>query len=137
MESNCTIWDRSISNAGYGLAYSPEDKKTVLAHRWIFNRHYGYYPKVVMHTCDNPLCVNPEHLKAGTQSDNIKDCISKGRYISRQKLSLKDCQDIQNNPLSSRKLASIYGVNQKTICNIKNNKYSYSDITGHGGSCGV
>ena len=35
---------------------------------------------VVMHTCDNPSCFNPNHLTVGTQSDNILDCIRKGRY---------------------------------------------------------
>ena len=35
---------------------------------------------VVMHTCDNPACCNPHHLVVGTQSDNIKDCVSKGRF---------------------------------------------------------
>lgn len=35
--------------------------------------------KVVMHTCDNPACVNPSHLKEGTQRENMLDCISKGR----------------------------------------------------------
>lgn len=35
---------------------------------------------VVMHSCDNPACINPEHLSVGTQSDNIKDCVDKGRH---------------------------------------------------------
>jgi hypothetical protein len=40
---------------------------------------------VVMHHCDNPSCVNPAHLKITTQSENIQDCINKGRFKKKQK----------------------------------------------------
>jgi hypothetical protein len=38
--------------------------------------------QVVMHTCDNPACINPEHLRLGTQADNLADMLSKGRHAS-------------------------------------------------------
>lgn len=133
---DCHVWPGHVSNAGYGLAYNPETKKTISAHRLAFKQANGYLPTVVMHLCDNPLCVNPDHLKAGSQKENIQDCISKNRKYSVQKLSLEDCLVIKTSNKSSRELGKQFNVNQKTICNIKNGKYNYQDITGKGGSCG-
>lgn len=48
-------------------------------HRLVFLAAHGYLPEVVMHTCDNPRCVNPYHLVAGTVAANVKDRVKKGR----------------------------------------------------------
>lgn len=48
-------------------------------HRWIHWKNTGEKPEVVMHTCDNPSCINPEHLKSGTHKENIRDMWNKGR----------------------------------------------------------
>jgi hypothetical protein len=129
----CITYSGYIGKGGYGYDYDPDTGKTCLAHRLAFKNAFGYLPEVVMHTCDDPSCVNPEHLKGGTQSENIKDCVAKGRYKSQQKLELDDCKAIVLSPLSSRKLGKIYNVNQKTILNIKNSKYAYKELR----SCGV
>lgn len=121
----CKLHEKGVANSGYGLSYDPLTKKTMSAHRKVFRDTYGFLPPVVMHICDNPLCVNPEHLRAGTQSENIKDCVAKGRHKSHQKLSLEQCNEIKSSELSSRKLGEIYGVHQNTILNIKNNRYNY------------
>ena len=136
MVHDCILYNGHIGNAGYGLDYDPETKKTITAHRLAFKAHYGYLPKVVMHLCDNKACVNPDHLLAGTQSENIQDCVRKGRHGAKSKLSSTEILEILLSDSSSRQLAKKYNVNQKTICNVRNHKYNY-DITGHGGSCGV
>ena len=121
----CVNYKGYVGNAGYGLDYDPETQKTISAHRLAFKQANGFLPKVVMHICDNPICINPEHLKAGTQSENIKDCVAKGRYTSRQKLSLEDCEKIKQSKASSRTLGTLYNANQKTILNIKNGVFNY------------
>lgn len=51
------------------------------AHRYVYIQEHGEIPDglVVMHTCDNPACINLEHLKLGTNKDNTQDMIAKGR----------------------------------------------------------
>ena len=61
------------------------DSRYVYAHRFAYVLHHGEIPKgtVVMHTCDDPICVNPAHLNAGTQKDNIRDSVAKDRWLTR------------------------------------------------------
>lgn len=85
--NDCILWKGAVSNRGYGLTY--RDGRRVSAHREAFRKEYGYLPALVMHKCDTPLCVNPEHLVAGTQSANMKDCASKGRLKLPSKESIR------------------------------------------------
>lgn len=70
---------------GFGIGYATTwitvdgKKYTTTKHRAVFFKHYGFIPEVVMHICDNARCINPVHLKAGTQLDNVRDMLTKGR----------------------------------------------------------
>lgn len=59
------------------------NKKTIKLHRQVYEENNGPIPNgmVVMHTCDNPPCINPEHLVLGTQRKNMEDAINKGRLV--------------------------------------------------------
>ena len=78
----CWNWTELLTNNGYGQ-FSIKGK-AVRAHRWIFQRVFGELPKdiLVCHKCDNPKCVRPDHLFAGTSQDNNIDTVKKQRYVS-------------------------------------------------------
>lgn len=137
MVLSCIEYTGSISNAGYGLTYDPTTKKTISAHRLAFRESNGYLPSIVMHSCNNKKCINPLHLIAGTQSDNIKASYRDGLQInSNRKLDITEVQKIYISPLTQRELAREYNVTQRVIWSIKNGE-TYKEVTGHGGSCGV
>lgn len=80
-ETGCWEWQKQKNRLGYGQFSTPPGT-TKYAHRWAHLRFKGPIPPghVVMHLCDNPPCVNPDHLKAATQKENMQDCLKKGRY---------------------------------------------------------
>lgn len=76
---DCWAWIGHVGSEGYGYFRMP--KRPVYAHRMSYELANGAIPDglVVMHKCDNPRCVRPEHLALGTQSENIRDCFKRGR----------------------------------------------------------
>jgi hypothetical protein len=78
----CWIWMGAKRNKkGYGTFCEPITGKQIYAHRFSWEWHNGAIPMgvFVLHKCDNPACVNPDHLKLGDAMDNNHDSISKGR----------------------------------------------------------
>lgn len=124
--NSCWKWKGGVS-AGYGMFGSRG------AHRIAWTIYRGEIPSgiFVCHRCDNPLCVNPDHLFLGTHSENMKDMKAKGRsnYISgeqspKSKLTEKDVKNIRKsykrNIVTMRSLADRYGVSMGAIQSVLN-----------------
>lgn len=109
---------RVASEHGVGRNYQ--------THRASYEIHHGPIPEgqVVRHKCDNKLCLNPEHLEAGTQRENIQDAIDRGRMAS--KLTEEDVEFIRSSTLSQRRLGKMLGVSPTVIWHIRNgNKWRH------------
>jgi hypothetical protein len=76
---SCLNWLGALHRTGYPACTKYGLFQSQALHREVFRLAQGYYPPVVMHTCDNPKCINPEHLLPGTPKENVSDMDAKGR----------------------------------------------------------
>lgn len=78
-ENGCWVWQAGLTPKGYGtMRWSGSNH---MAHRLSWMHHNGPIPNglFVLHHCDNPPCINPEHLWLGTHNDNAQDRVAKER----------------------------------------------------------
>ncbi len=139
--SGCWEWQGGLTGDGYGQ-FRLHGLKIQRAHRASWRLHCGEIPenKLVLHKCDNKICVNPDHLYVGTTQENTRDAIERGLMDSgpnpkkaqigerncKAKLSeqeVKNIRKIHNFPnISVLKTARKYCVNESTIRNILKRK---------------
>lgn len=121
----CWTWTGRLDINGYGHIRDGCGR-TSLAHRISWEMHYGPIPegKVLLHSCDNPCCVRPDHLTPGTQLQNIEDRCRKQRtpHGSKHhgaKLSEESARLIKRSNESARVLANRFGVTPGTVIKLK------------------
>lgn len=123
----CWIWRASKTNNGYGRFQIK--KQTKVSHRISWELTNGEIPDglLVLHHCDNPACVRPDHLFLGTHVDNSKDMVQKGRVARgvrhhKAKLTEEQIKEIRlkhsNHQIPQKQIADEYGVGQPQISRI-------------------
>jgi len=123
----CWLWTGYTRRYGY----FNNGQYIEVAHRYSYKLHKSDIPDgmYVCHACDNPACVNPDHLFLGTQKDNMRDMHSKGRGnpprgLRNHKARLTDTQvqQIKNDPRIYREIAADFDTSIATVGKIKNNQ---------------
>ena len=127
--SGCWIWLGNTIWSGYGqISVNDKPQST---HRFAYAFFKGTIPAgmCVLHSCDIPSCVNPNHLRLGTLSENTEDCVNKGRHTkARRSLSLEQVQEILSTRGSYRKVAKQFNTCINVIWNIRHQN-TYKEIT--------
>lgn len=132
MVSDCILWPgKSFDKDGYGDRGKKRARRDGLsrkAHRAVFQAVFGAIPtgRIVRHSCDNPACINPEHLLLGTQADNMRDAADRDRVHYGEgspaaKLTVEQVMAIALRRSGGERgvdLAREFGVSPSTICDI-------------------
>ena len=128
----CWYWLGRLNDSGYGKI-NIGNRKVTTAHRIAMKLYKGVDPGklCVLHSCDNPACVNPEHLRVGTHKENMDDRTErgtlKGETHGRAKLTNKEVLEIRASLEKDEILAHRYKCGQGTISKIRN-RHSWRHI---------
>lgn len=123
MPSGCRRWPK-LNAVGYGYLCERVTGIQMLAHRVSLAISKGSAPQLfVLHSCDNPACCNPEHLREGTQRDNLSEAAEKGRMHRGEKHGISKLTNAQASEIKLRlrsgerhgNIAADYGVSRSAV----------------------
>lgn len=131
----CWCWIGSKCKDGYGQFHVKIDGKwkSIRPHRYSYEIFKGEIgdKKVVCHHCDNPSCVNPEHLFLGTQKDNIQDALKKKRMVGPRGMQqwqakfidedIKKIRLLNKEGMNGNQISKLYKVDRRVIYDILKN----------------
>lgn len=125
--TGCWSWEGLQDRDGYGI-FTIKGKK-FRAHRIVHELVNGLLDEkeVVLHTCDNPQCCNPAHLRRGTQEENMRDKVNKGRATTRKNVLTKEAVLMIREMYAAKQatqeaLSKIFEVTRENIVQIVNRK---------------
>jgi hypothetical protein len=133
LKTRCWVWTASTYHFGHGCIVLGDGSGSSSAHRVSWEIHNGKISSklCVLHKCDNPPCVNPEHLFLGTRTDNHLDMVNKGRLVVDAAVYLRG-DDHQNSKLTEevvRECRTLHKSGQASIRELaKKHDVSYSTI---------
>jgi len=125
--NDCWLWKSSINQNGYGVF--GVGGKVLTASRVAYELYIGQIPtdKLVRHKCDNPPCVNPNHLELGTNLDNSGDMVNRERVARGEssglsKISETDVRNIirlRSEGITQQAVGDMFGLSRSQISNIE------------------
>lgn len=132
---DCWHWKGNPDTWGYGRYKEKIAGKwtSSLAHRCMYQRVYGAQlnpSQKVLHGCDNPICVNPSHLRVGTDAENAMDKVERGRCNPSRKITKEEAISIFFDIRPYKEISSQYGIDETTVSKIKT-RQKHSSTTGH------
>lgn len=149
-DDGCWLWTGALNSHGYGMfSLGSRQEGNATAHRFSFERYVRplLAGEMVLHSCHRPACVNPEHLRAGSHIDNMRDMVVAGRSLRGDRNAMRTAQGISafkratprgskhhaavldeemvrnarlasKQGLSGRAIAKLYGCSQRTIARV-------------------